>query len=108
MIAATTTDRRLIGEQASAIAATTSHQGHWHPVEYLVVCTQINEVAGHLRYLGAKAAEDAGQVADSAVEGSLSQHPGEELLPVLPDVTDKGILCLLYTSDAADDLLCVD
>ena len=45
-------------------------------------------------------------------DARLGQACGRLLYPCNPEVGDIGsaciIICLLYTSDAADDLLCVD
>src|SRR5659263_538030 len=49
--------------------------------------------------------DDGAGIVDESLEGVL---PGGELPQVFPLRGDAGDPCLLYTSDAADDLLCVD
>ena len=43
-----------------------------------------------------------------APQHAQAQEPGQPEFPTVPETPGEQGACLLYTSDAADDLLCVD
>src|SRR5450756_1265129 len=52
--------------------------------------------------------EPVGRAADSEHRELIEGHRSDLIEAIIQESEDDTLLCLLYTSDAADDLLCVD